>query len=210
MASNLFGIGSLPFLVAALALTGCETLDFPRETVIAAAPAPQVGPGRASQTGGTYRLKPGDAVSVFIFDNPDISQGAVVGPDGRLSYPLAGSIQAEGKTLNEVGAILTSRFSETIVAPQVTVSLSEIKPYRIFVSGEVVQPGAFELQDPITLVQAVSLAGGFTAFADRSRVLLYNPRSKGGARRVFDYDRFLADPLGEDAFLQPGDTIIVH
>lgn len=159
---------------------------------------------------GTYRLQPGDTISVFVFDNSELSQNAVIAPDGRLNYPLAGTIQARGQTLNAIESILTQRFSKNIVSPQVSVSLVSMAPYRIFVTGEVIQPGAFDLSEPVTLVQALTLAGGFTAFAERSRILVYNPARRGNARRVFDYDRFISDPQAQDILLWPGDTIIVE
>lgn len=159
---------------------------------------------------GTYRLQPGDTISVFVFDNSELSQNAVIAPDGRLNYPLAGTIQARGQTLNAIESILTQRFSKNIVSPQVSVSLVSMAPYRIFVTGEVIQPGAFDLAEPVTLVQALTLAGGFTAFAERSRILVYNPARRGNARRVFDYDRFISDPQAQDILLWPGDTIIVE
>lgn len=159
---------------------------------------------------GTYRLQPGDTISVFVFDNSELSQNAVIAPDGRLNYPLAGTIQARGQTLNAIESILTQRFSKNIVSPQVSVSLVSMAPYRVFVTGEVIQPGAFDLAEPVTLVQALTLAGGFTAFAERSRILVYNPARRGNARRVFDYDRFISDPQAQDILLWPGDTIIVE
>lgn len=207
---NLFRTASAVFFT--LSLAGCDSL----------APGPVIVAGAAgiTENRGTpktdaratdiYRLKPGDEIEVFVFDNPDLSKTAVVSPDGRLHYPLAGTIEARGRKVNDVRDILRSRFANTIVGPQVTVSLKTIKPYRIFVTGEVVQPGTFDLVDPVTVIQAISLAGGFTAFADRRRVLVYNPGYSGGERRLFDYDRFLSDPLSQDVVLVPGDTIIVH
>ncbi len=159
---------------------------------------------------GVYRLQPGDTVNVFVFDNPDLSQSTTIAPDGRLSYPLAGSIQAKGRTLDEIRRILASRFSNSIVAPQVAVSLTSRETYRIYVNGEVIQPGAFDLNDPVTLVQAITLAGGFTAFADRERIIVYNPTRTSGARRIFDYTLFVETPQAQDIVLHPGDTVIVQ
>lgn len=156
-----------------------------------------------------YRLRPGDVVDIFVFDNPDLSQRVAVAPDGRLNYPLAGSIPAQGRTLDQIASILSSRFSNSIVSPQVTVSLVTVGPYRIFVNGEVAQPGAFDLEDPITLVQAITLSGGFTAFASRRSIMIYNPTRRGGARWYFNYDAFLRNPQAQDIVLNSGDTIIV-
>lgn len=176
-----------------------------------AAPVTPRQPTRATiPAQSTYKLRPGDTVAVFVFDNPDLSQQSTVAPDGRLSYPLAGSFRAEGRTLETVRRILASRFSNSIVAPQVTVSLADIGPSTIYVNGEVAQPGALALDEPITLVQAITRAGGFTAFAQRDKILVYNPTKKDGARRVFNYNAFIASPYLQDVLLQPGDTVIVQ
>lgn len=196
--------------VSLLLLAACEELspiDPPAGTPVAVSGNPNVA---TVPPQGAYRLQPGDAVSVFVFDNPDLSREVVVAPDGRLSYPLAGSFRAEGRTVEQIRGILVSRFSDNIVAPQVTVSLVGIGVSTIYVNGEVVQPGAFDLVTPITLVQAIARAGGFTAFAKRDRILIYNPERAGGARRIFNYDQFVTDPQGRDLLLRPGDTIIVQ
>lgn len=198
---------------AAVGLSGCQLVQTTPDTTLVVSDttlrtATPVAPTVPAQ--GVYRLKPGDTVNVFVFDNADLSQSAVITPDGRLNYPLAGSIQAKGRTLREIERILTSRFSNNIFEPQVSVSLSSIGPQRVYVNGEVIQPGAFDLREPVTLVQAISLAGGFTAFAKRDRIIVYNPSHPGNARRVFDYDAFVANPNRRDILLVPGDTVIVQ
>ncbi len=197
-------------LIAALTLGACDLIEQPIEpggTLI----ADSVSQSRSAtvRPQGTYRLRPGDTISVFVFDNPDLSQEVSVAPDGRVSYPLAGSFRAQGKTLDETRRILASRFSSNIVAPQVSVSLRSATSYTVFVNGEVLQPGAFDLQGPTTLVQAITRAGGFTAFAKRDAILIYNPASSTGERRIFNYDQFVSDPRQKDILLKPGDTVIV-
>jgi polysaccharide export outer membrane protein len=196
-------------LLALFALSACELVEPELEPGIAISDADARAQKAIVQRQSNYRLRAGDTISVFVFDNPDISQTVVVAPDGRVSYPLAGTFRAEGKTLAETRAILASRFSNNIVAPQVSVSLASIGAYTVYVNGEVLQPGAFNLQQPTTLVQVITRAGGFTAFARRDKIFIYNPTSRDGARRVFNYDQFIADPRQQDILLKPGDTIIV-
>lgn len=162
------------------------------------------------QQPGTYRVKPGDSLFVYVFDNPELTQTIVVGPDGRINYPLVGTIKAQGLTLGVIDKLLTDRLARNILQPEVTVTLAEIAAEQLFVTGEVVSPGVFDIKKPVSLVQAISMAGGFTAFADRSNVIVYNPARTVSPRRVFNYDAFLADPAGYDFALHPGDTVIVQ
>lgn len=195
-------------LIALVTLAGCVQ----HRGVPAGEPVSlRVAPGQAPiSPQSIYRLQAGDTVSVFVFDNPELSRTAVVAPDGRLSYPLAGTFTARGRTVDDVRRVLAERFSESIVSPQVTVSLVSVGSQRVFVTGEVVRPGAVDIVEPVTLVQAIALSGGLTAFARRDRILVYNPRHPGGARRIFDYDRFVTDAAAQDVVLLPGDTIIVE
>lgn len=205
-----FTFGLMVPLLALLSLGACNLTE-PDLSLDQSAVANQTIHTRSVvvPTQGTYRIQAGDTLSVYVFDNPEISRDVTVAPDGRISYPLAGSFMAEGRTLSQTRSILATRFSDNIVAPQVTVSLAAEGAYSVFVSGEVLQPGELVLQKPTTLVQAITRAGGFTAFAKKDRILIYNPETLGGSRRIFDYDKFVADPEQQDLLLKPGDTIIV-
>ncbi|WP_425040542.1 polysaccharide biosynthesis/export family protein [Primorskyibacter sp. S187A] len=160
--------------------------------------------------GGTYRVKPGDTLFVYVFDNPDLVQTVIVGPDGRFNYPLVGTVKAEGMTLNAIDSVLTRRLSQNILQPEVTVTLNEVASRRVFVTGEVISPGVFDVSEPVSVVQAISMAGGFTAFANRSQIIVYNPSRGADSRRSFDYEAFLRNPSGRDFALRPGDTVIVE
>lgn len=162
------------------------------------------------QPTATYRVKPGDTLFVHVFDNPDLSQNVIVGPDGRIFYPLAGGLKVKGLSLDTIDRLLTARLASSLLQPEVTVKLAELGRERVFVTGEVISPGVFDVTGQISVVQAISMAGGFTAFADRSNVIVYNPVRARNARRVFDYEAFLADPAAYDFALRPGDTVIVR
>lgn len=162
------------------------------------------------QRQGTYRVKPGDSLHIFVFDNPDMAQTVIVSPDGRINFPLVGNIRAEGKTLPAIDSILTARLRENILQPEVTVSLAQVALRRLYVTGEVIAPGVFETAEPISVVQAISMAGGFTVYANRTQIIVYNPARTKGARRFFNYNAFLVNPAAYDFVLRPGDTVIVQ
>lgn len=157
-----------------------------------------------------YQVRIGDELAVFVVDNQDLSRSVPVGPDGTFRYPLAGRIHAAGRSTHSIESVLTARLSNTIIDPQVSVTLTNLQPYSVFVDGEVTQPGEFQISEPTTLVQAIALAGGFTAFADPRQVILYNPTRAGGRRLVFDYEAFLTNPNARDIFVMSGDTMIVR
>lgn len=157
-----------------------------------------------------FRLGPGDVISVLVWKQPSVSQTVMINPDGRISYPLVGQIQASGRTLSELESAIATRLGKQLRDLQVTAVLKDVRSYRVFVMGEVLRPGVFELDGGVTIVQAIAMAGGFTAFASKKNVIVYNLTARGGRRYNFDYSSFVANDAGvEDIVLVPGDTVIV-
>lgn len=206
---RLIGLFSVVFLLAA-----CDDINIAGNqtpAVVYASDSPQMIRARqAAVTQGAYVLQPGDVVRVFVFESPDLSQSAVVGPDGNIRYPLVGEVRASGRTLRQLESSLTAGLSRNFVSPQVSVTLTDLQSYQFFVNGEVLSPGQFRTDGPISVVQAIALAGGLTAFASRDDIIIYNPTRDGGQRIVFNYDLFLKTRNQPDLFLLPGDTIIVR
>jgi len=156
------------------------------------------------------QLGPGDIISVFVWKNPELSQEISVSPDGNISYPLIGEIQAAGITVDGLRKTIEREFRKHLRDPQVTVSLRQVRSYNVFVTGEVMSPGLFQPTGAVTVVQAIAMAGGFTAFASRNDIIVYN-RFNRKSRLAFDYDSFIAGKTEvEDFVLIPGDTVIVR
>jgi len=157
-----------------------------------------------------YKLGPGDLISIFVWRQPEISQSASVGPDGMFGFPLIGEIDAAGLTLLELQEQVQKRLDRQLSNVQVTATLKEVRSYRVYVTGEVTKPGMFELDGAITVVQGIAMAGGFTAFATRKSIIVYNQFVDRDRRIKFDYDQFVAgDSDVIDIVLLPGDTVIV-
>ncbi len=148
------------------------------------------GTAEAFSMEDAYVLGPGDLISVFVWRQPTVSRSVIVGPDGRISYPLIGEIRASGRTLPDLQKTIARKMAVHLREPQITVTLEEAASYRIYVLGEVTKPGVFKLTGPVTVVQAVAMAGGFTAFASPGNILVHNPYLEGGQRYNFDYERF--------------------
>jgi polysaccharide biosynthesis/export protein len=158
-----------------------------------------------------YRLGQGDIISITVWKHPNLSEKVPIGPDGRIGYPLIGELEVAGLTISEIQHQVSKKMRSHILDAQVSVVLSALHSYRIYVMGQVISPGVFELDGPITVVQALAMAGGFTPFASKSHISVVNPWHEDGNPRSFDYDAFTSSKVpSASIFLQPGDTVLVR
>ncbi len=132
-------------------------------------------------------------------------------PDGSITFPLAGRLVVEGKSTPAVEAELVERLGEYLAEPVVTVAVEEVSGNRVYLLGEVENPGPVVLDGPTTLSQLLSLAGGFGRFADLGNIQVLRGQGEDARYISFDYDSLAS---GEDAaaatmLLEPGDVIIV-
>lgn len=157
----------------------------------------------AQEIGGRYRLQPGDVIEVTIIEDPSLNRRLLVGPDGRIAMPLAGSVEAADRTLAEVQAAIRAQLASNFVRPpSVTASLvslapepppdaEEIELFSVYILGEVPRPGRYdyESEEPISVLQALALAGGPGIFADRDAIQVRNIDESGTETiRIFDYE----------------------
>lgn len=157
-----------------------------------------------------FNLAPGDVLNVSVWKQPGLSLVLPIAPDGSINYPLIGLIHAAGLTVKQLEQALTGRLRAHVRDPVLTVTLSEARSYRVYVVGEVVRPGEFEVKGPVTVLQAIAMAGGFTPFASRADLVIVSG-TPADARRDFDYDAFVAGKDGTTNFvLLPGDTVVVR
>ncbi len=157
-----------------------------------------------------YRLQPGDVLQIVVWKETDLQSETLIRPDGGISFPLAGDLQAAGLTTAELRAELETRVRKLIPDAVVTVSVKAPNGNQIFVIGKVNKPGAYPLLRPIDVTQALSLAGGATPFAspDKIRVLHRNGSHQTSIRfRYSDVAR--GRNLDQNILLQSGDTVIV-
>jgi len=157
-----------------------------------------------------YRLQPGDLIDVSVWKEQDLQHEVLIRPDGALSFPLAGEIDATGKTVEEVRALLTERLKRYVPAPVVTVALKAIGGNRIYVVGKVNHPGEFPFSNAVDVMQAISLAGGTTSFAALNDIVIL--RRQNGQQRAFPFhysDVARGRDLSQNIQLQSGDTVVV-
>ncbi len=157
-----------------------------------------------------YRLQPGDVVIVSVWKEQDLQRELLVRPDGAVSFPLAGEVDVDGKTVEELRKELAARLSKYVPDPVVTVAVKAIGGNRVYVIGKVARPGEFPFSSPLDVMQALSLAGGATPFAQVNDIVILR-RDNGGQRampfRYGDVER--GKNLQQNFLLQSGDTVVV-
>ncbi len=159
----------------------------------------------------TYLIAPGDAIEVTVWKEEGLQQQQfLIGPDGNIIYPLIGTITAAGRTINDLKELLTVKLTDYIAEPSVSVKLLSNQGNSIFVIGKVNKPGQVFAGRRIDVLQALSMAGGLTVFADDSNITIQ--RRIGNEIKVFpfDYDDVIdGEDLEQNILLEPGDTITV-
>jgi polysaccharide biosynthesis/export protein len=161
---------------------------------------------------GECRVGVGDIIEVRILKPEVITDRSAVTPDGDISVAYIGNVRAKGKTINEIQKTVQVRLANGYLKyPVVVVSLIESKSRNYTVSGEVIHPGNYQLEDNITVLRAISIAGGFTRFGSKSRVKLLRqyPDKPGYQSIKINLNKAMNGDAQEDIKLQPGDIIIV-
>lgn len=162
-----------------------------------------------------YAIGIGDVIEISVWKSPELSVSVPVRPDGRVSVPLLGDVQAAGMTPLALKEQLARDFRKYVTAPEVSVVIKEINSRKVFVTGEVKTPGSFDLQPRAKLMQILSMAGGLTPYA-RGRVIVLrdNQESKdtgGGPDKRYEIDikSIISGKRPQDnIILEPGDTLI--
>jgi polysaccharide export outer membrane protein len=189
------------FLCAGVVAKGVAADD----NAVNAPPPPQA----VSQGGPEYRIGPEDSLRISVWENRDLTLDLVVRPDGKISMPLIQDVLAEGQTATELANTIHQRLLTFVKEPQVSVIVLQVNAPKYFVMGNVTRPGPYLLRSETSVLQALSLAGGFTQFASpRSIKLIRNKAGKQEVQKVNYYN--IIDEGGEGNYiLQSGDTIVV-
>ncbi|TGD73954.1 hypothetical protein E4634_07370 [Mangrovimicrobium sediminis] len=157
-----------------------------------------------------YTVKPGDMLRISVWGEETLDQDTLVLPDGSVSFPLAGNLVASEHTAAEVETLLEERLREFLPAPTVSVVVKATEGNRFYVLGNVKTPGTFMISSPITVVQALSLAGGLDTFADVSEISIVRQTPDGQQRLEVRYNAILSGKSFSTNYeLQAGDTLLV-
>jgi len=183
---------------AVIALAGC-------------AAAPRYDFAGERRAAGTYLVGPGDVLQVRAWKNDALSQRVIVRPDGFVTLPLIGDVRAGGRPVETIAADIAGRAAHFYTeVPVVAVEVAELHGYRVYVLGEVTRPGELTPRGPITVLQAIALAGGFTRFASPDRVVIVRHDARGERRIPFSYGAVVdRGDLNQDLPLLTSDTVVV-
>jgi len=156
-----------------------------------------------------YLLHAGDKLQVSVWREDNLQRDLLVLPDGSISFPLVGRVEVAGLSTPAVEKAIAAKLGTYISDPVVTVTVTSIDGNRVFVIGKVNHPGSYILSGPLTVLQALSLAGGFTRFADEGDIKVL--RHDGSVRFLhFDYGDLASGKDGKaDIPLQAGDVVLV-
>ena len=164
-------------------------------------------------------LQPGDTLQISVWQDPKLDRQVVVGPDGMISFPLAGHIKAGGITPQALENLLRARLQKNYTGKlDITVSLAAVNPTeaadnrpRVYISGEVLKPGPYPAKPPIDVAQAIALAGGLSPFGASRRIQIHRKVQGADTVLVFDYKAFQSGTGAPEnnIRLQSGDVVIV-
>lgn len=155
-----------------------------------------------------YRLAQGDKLRIDVYKDADLSQSVQIRPDGKITLPLIGDIQADGRTPLQLRDSIATQLKTYMTNPVVTVIVMETKPAVAYVTGEVNHPGAVALEaDQLTVLQALALAGGLKDFANAKNIRIIRKTGKPGNVTSFNYKEAIRGSA--PIYLHAGDTVVV-
>ncbi len=183
------------------------------------APSKNSGPATAATTGtaqispvrnAEYTIGPEDVLNINVWKEPDVSGSVPVRPDGKISLPLLNDVQAAGLTPVQLAAEISQRLKRFMTEPHVTVIVTAMNSRRAYVMGQVTRQGAVPLISNLTVLQALSSAGGPAQFANTKKIYILRMENGKQQKIPFNYVAVIKGKNPEQNInLQPGDTIVV-
>jgi len=199
------------WLFVGCALAAFSTFAVPG-TAAQSAPQPCApGPAQPGRNGVTsveaYRIGPEDMLLVSVWKNEAMTKQVPVRPDGMISLPLLNDVQAAGLTAFELRNILAQKLAAYMPNPEVSVIVLDVRSFKVSVMGEVARPGRFELKSAATVVDVIAMAGGFTQFASRSKIVVIRTEGNATSKIPFNYNKLAGEQ--ENFHLRNGDVVLV-
>ena len=155
-----------------------------------------------------YVIGPEDVLDIFVWKEESLTKTVPVRIDGKISLPLLDDIQASGLTPLQLKEELTKKLSGFVDNPTVTVTVKEANSYRVFISGEVKQPGIVRIRSEVTLVNLIIMVGGFTEWANKRKILIRTKENGKEKRITANYNKIIDGDI-PDIVIKPGDTVII-
>jgi polysaccharide biosynthesis/export protein len=162
------------------------------------------------QVGPDYVIGPADSLEINVWKENDLDAKVPVRPDGKISLPLLGDVTASGFTPTQLAADLSQRLKKYVDDPRVTVVVTAVNSRRIYIVGEVLHTGAYPLLGNMTVLQALSGAGGFSPFASLKNIYVLRNQDGTQVKMPFNYKKVIkGENMQQNVQLRPGDTIVV-
>ena len=208
--SNRIGLVETLLLLVALAIPAWAK-DKPKQKNPAPSRAdPAGGAPSVNPVGASYIIAPDDVLSIDVWKETEITRTVPVRPDGKISLPLLNDVQAAGLTAMDLASVIAERLKKFIANPQVTVIVTTVNSQKIFILGEVPRPGVTPLLPNMTVLQAVSSAGGFTQYANQKGIYVLRTENGQQVKYPFNYKEVIKGiNIQQNIVLKPGDTIVV-
>src|SRR5271156_670671 len=197
-----------PFLLFFISVTVVSAQQSANQPAVP--PVPTEVSKQTAVADGNYIIGAQDVLDISVWKEPEVSRVVPVRPDGKISLPLLNDVQAAGLTPAQLAAQLTESLKKYVTSPQVTVIVKTINSQRFYILGEVMKPGAFAMLPGMTVLQALSSAGGFTPFAKMKSIYVLREESGKKVKYPFNYKEAISGKNAEqDILLKAGDTIVV-
>jgi polysaccharide export outer membrane protein len=176
----------------------------------APAAAKPASPPKSATDDPTYIIGEADMLDINVWKEPDVSRTVPVRPDGKISLPLLNDVQAAGLTPMQLQQQITEKLRKFITEPQVTVIVTQINSQRVYIMGEINRPGTFPLVPKMTILQLITTAGGFTQFANTSKIRVVRDENGKQTTFTFNYKELMQGGHPEQNIeLKSGDSIVV-
>ncbi len=212
---NRGGTGAIALMLLSLPSADCTQQNGRAQALERATstdPANRQIPGPSPAIPADYRIGISDVAAVTVWKVPELSRSVPVRPDGKISLPLIGDIEAAGKTTSELHDLVVDRLKPYIPDPDVTVIVEQINSQKYFVMGQVAHPGSYPLTVRSTVVEALAAAGGFLDWAKTGNILVVRHTADNQTERIrFSYKNWLKKKSKKDNAieLKNGDVIVV-
>ncbi len=204
MGRSLHSLAAL--VIAGLTLSAFAQAPKPKPATVAAADSTPT----AATTDPSYMIGAQDVLAINVWKEPEMSREVPVRPDGMITLPLINDVRAAGLTPLELTELLREKLKKYVEDPRVTVIVTAINSRKVYILGEVGHPGALPLLTNMTVLQALSSAGGFTQYANTGKIYVLRTENGKQQKLPFNYKEVIrGEKTEQNIVLRPGDTIVV-
>jgi len=168
-------------------------------------------PAQSPGVGPDYLIGADDILHISVWREPEMTTTVPVRPDGKISLPLIGEVEAAGLTPTALQRSITIKAEKFVTNPQVTVMVTDVRSKRVYVVGEVMRPGSYSVAPGMTALQAITAAGGLNQYANSRKIFIMRKENGNLTRLLFNYHAVVSGrDLNADIAIKAGDTLIVR